>query len=91
VLSHCVGYYTEKVANGITNIMFLRNTKNLGMPFMTIEVYHGEIRQIHGRGNNNIKDQNDCAGITRFLGAWCKEKNIHGLQDRYSLACAPQV
>lgn len=52
VLSHCVGGYAERHANGVLTIMLLRKRAEPNKPFYTIEVDNGGvIRQCYGDHN----------------------------------------
>ena len=51
LLHHCVGGYTNSVAEGRTNILFLRRKSSPDMPFYTIEVRENDLVQIHGSCN----------------------------------------
>lgn len=50
VLHHCVGTYAERVAEGETNIFFIRRESEPDKPFYTLE-WNGEIVQCRGKGN----------------------------------------
>lgn len=51
VLGHCVGSYVDKVAKGLSTILFLRETKDLEKPLVTIEVKNNLITQAKGKMN----------------------------------------
>ena len=70
-LHHCVRSYVKAVCSGETDILFIRRTDKIDMPFFTLEVRNGELRQCHGFGNKN-PDEN----ISRFLSMFCKEKGL---------------
>lgn len=54
-LSHCVGGYAERHANGKLSIMFLRKVSEPDKPFYTIEVSDGyRIVQCRGYANNVV-------------------------------------
>ena len=73
-LHHCVKSYIDRVANGITNIMFLRKNEAIDEPFFTIEITNpNEVQQIHGFGNRNIDTEPD---IIPFVNAWIKDKKL---------------
>lgn len=56
-LSHCVGGYAERHANGKLNIMFLRRKIEPDKPFYTVEVsVEGEIVQCRGYKNNWVEN-----------------------------------
>lgn len=53
-LSHCVGGYANRHANGATTIMFLRKKGEPDRPYFTIEVSNDyKIAQCHGYKNEN--------------------------------------
>lgn len=73
-LHHCVGGYISRVAEGRTNILFLRKNENIDIPFFTIEVNnHNEIIQIHGLYNRWLGNEPDAA---KFVIDWIHEKGI---------------
>ncbi len=49
-LDHCVGQagYIEKMAAGMTCILFVRKNKLLRKPLITLELMNGDIRQCYG-------------------------------------------
>jgi hypothetical protein len=49
--SICIGGYTQRHANGDTNLFFLREKSNPDKPFYAIEMNRDAIVQIHGFGN----------------------------------------
>lgn len=51
-LHHCVGTYTEKVAEGETDILFIRKQGEEDMSYYTMEVKNLEIIQYRGAYNN---------------------------------------
>lgn len=50
-LHHCVGTYIEKVSNGLTTILFIREKENPDEPYYTMEVKDGQIIQVRGKYN----------------------------------------
>lgn len=73
-LHHCVGGYISRVAEGRTNILFLRKNENIDIPFFTIEVNnHNEIIQIHGLYNRWLGNEPDAV---KFIINWIHEKGI---------------
>ncbi len=51
-LHHCVGTYAERVADGKTNIFFIRKTAEPDTPYYTLEINnHGEMVQCRGKHN----------------------------------------
>ncbi len=73
-LHHCVGGYVSRVAEGRTNILFLRKNEDIDIPFFTIEVNnHNEVIQIHGLYNRWLGNEPDAV---KFVINWIHEKGI---------------
>lgn len=73
-LHHCVGGYISRVAEGRTNILFLRRNEEIEIPFFTIEVNnHNEVIQIHGLYNRWLGNEPDAV---KFVIDWIHEKEI---------------
>lgn len=73
-LHHCVGGYISRVAEGRTNILFLRKNENIDIPFFTIEINnHNEVIQIHGLYNRWLGNEPDAV---KFVINWIHEKGI---------------
>ena len=70
-LRHCVKSYIKRVAEGYTNIMFIRKRNDVDTPFFTVEVTNDmTIQQIHGSCNRNIDTE---PGMESFVKTWCKK------------------
>ena len=73
-LHHCVKSYISKVANGSTNIMFIRKKEEPDKPFFTVEIgNNNKIEQIHGSCNRNISSEPD---MLYFVNDWCKARKL---------------
>lgn len=73
-LHHCVGGYVNRVAEGRTNILFLRKNDDIEIPFFTIEVSNSnEIIQIHGLYNRWLGNEPEAV---KFAINWIHEKGI---------------
>ena len=73
-LHHCVKSYIQRVANGETNIVFIREKNNIEAPFFTVEVGNkGTIEQVHGFGNRNVDSE---PGLDKFIKEWTKAKKL---------------
>lgn len=71
VLDHCVRTYAEKYMKKQTNIMFIRDIKNITNPYVTLEFK--EKRVIQCRAKNNSKPNDD---VVSFVNDWCKKFNL---------------
>lgn len=71
-LNHCVGKmdYDKKMAEGDIVIMFVRQTKNVEVPYVTLEysLKDKRLKQLYGR--NNTKPSAD---VVEFVNNWCQE------------------
>lgn len=56
-LHHCVGSYIDRIAEGESIVLFIRNKKELKEPYCTLEVINGEITQCRGKYNENMKEK----------------------------------
>lgn len=78
MLHHCVKSYIDRVADGYTNIMFIRKNTDLDIPFFTVEVSNqSTIEQVHGFGNCNADSE---PGLEDFIKEWAKARKLksHG-------------
>ena len=74
-LHHCVSGYISRVAEGRTNILFLRRNKEIDIPFFTVEVNnYNEVIQIHGLYNRWLGNEPDAV---KFVINWIHEKGIN--------------
>ncbi len=64
-LHHCVGSYTERVAEKECVILFLRRCADVSKPFYTIEVRGQEVVQVRGIGNCGMTPE-----VEAFVAAW---------------------
>lgn len=53
-LQHCVGGYADRHMSGVTTILFMREAKKPGVPWLTIEMDGNKLRQIHGFKNEGL-------------------------------------
>jgi hypothetical protein len=73
-LHHCVKSYVDRVANGVTNIMFIRKREEPDIPFFTVEVSNdNSIEQIHGFANRNMDTEPD---MIPFVTKWASQKKL---------------
>ena len=53
-LQHCVSGYADRHMNGTVTILFMREAKKPGVPWLTIEMDGNKLRQIHGFKNEGL-------------------------------------
>lgn len=70
-LHHCVGSYVSKVRRGETKICFMRETKKVDLPLITLEVRNGRLTQYRG-SCNRCPSQKEM----KFIQEYAKAKNI---------------
>lgn len=68
-LKHCVGSYADRVANGETVIVFVRQKRKADNPLYTLEIKGGKIVQLRGKNNKNAKESAWKASETLLLYA----------------------
>lgn len=69
-LRHCVATYVERVAEGKTAILFMRAAAKPDKPLYTIEVRDGELIQVRGKQNCDIKAKAE----QQFFNQWKRAK-----------------
>lgn len=74
-LDHCVGSYSQNIADGSRKILFLREKDEPGKPFVTIEVRNGRLAQCRTHKNVNYKliPNED---LVPFVEKWARAKGI---------------
>lgn len=82
-LNHCVGSYINRVANGETTILFIREKENVEKAYFTMEVTNNKIRQVHGMCNSNVVKNSD---LDLFISSFCKDKKIKKENIHYMYA-----
>lgn len=77
MLKHCIGNYSERYANGKTDLYAIRKHEEPDKPFYTLEIIEGEIRQYYGYGNNRkIKKSKEIIEfVNEFEAEMLKNKN----------------
>ena len=70
-LSHCVGQYIDRVANGECHILFLRRRATPDKSLVTLQLSGKQICQAQGSNRRNITDEE-----RSFLMQWAREKKI---------------
>lgn len=73
-LHHCVGTYVDRVANGKTNIFFVRKADNPNEPYFTLEWKNNDIVQCRGLHNCDMPPD-----VKAFTQAF-KEKMLSNIQ-----------
>ena len=80
VLDHCVRTYAKDVANGETEILFIREINKPTTPYITVEVKENKLIQVRGY-RNNMRDRNGYCfevpeDVKQFIKVWCKKNKI---------------
>ena len=68
---HCLASYVDKIRDGKTNVVFIRNQLNLEQSCLTVEIYNDKIHQIKGHYNRKPTEDE-----MKFVNKWCKEKEL---------------
>ena len=69
-LSHCVGGYADRHAEGKTTILFLRKVTEPAVPFYTVEIDGNKIRQYHGFANDRENGYKPLPEVKEFVEKW---------------------
>lgn len=76
-LHHCVSSYIKRVAEGSTNIVFIRKVEEPDVPFFTVEIDNDNIiQQVHGFGNRNANTE---PNMEEFVALWAKKHKLRTL------------
>lgn len=89
-LHHCVKNYIPKIANGETNIMFIRKKEDINIPFFTVEITSMPSFNILNLDDSSNKEDyvifqvhglmncnaDTIPGLNDFISKWAKEKNL---------------
>lgn len=68
---HCVASYVKQVIEGQTQIVFMRNNKELDKPLLTIEVKDGKVYQAKGSYNRQPTVEE-----MKFIKTYANQKNL---------------
>lgn len=69
--SNCVASYINKVVQGDTLILFMRNNKFINDSLVTIEVKSDKVVQVKGYANRGTTSEED-----KFINKWAKDKKL---------------
>lgn len=77
ILKHCIGNYSDKYANGKTDLYVIRKHNEPDKPFYSLEIIDGKVRQYYGYKNNQtIKKSKEVIEFVNQLEAeLLKDKN----------------
>lgn len=71
-LNHCVSSYIKPIINGITQVMFIRERKNLSKSLLTMEILGDKIVQVKGHMNRPPVEKE-----IKFINRFAKKFNLH--------------
>ena len=70
-LHHCVRTYAKEVANGDTNIFFVREEEDIEKPFVTLELRDKRVIQCRAKYNARPSEE-----VITFVNNWCRMNNF---------------
>lgn len=70
-MRNCLLGYVEAMINADTTILFMRKADDINTPFITIEVYHGELMQAYHRFNEDCNSEE-----ARWIRDYCYRHGI---------------
>ncbi len=68
MLHHCVGSYVDRMAEGKTVILFIRQEQEPDKPFFTMEVQNNKVVQLRGFQNSTPPED-----VKKFVEVWKKQ------------------
>lgn len=71
-LSHCVGGYADRHADGKTTILFIRRCSEPNVPYYTLEIIGNKIMQYHGYANERDTRGKKDEAVIAFVEKWHK-------------------
>lgn len=84
-LRHCVGSYVKRVADGHTDIFFIRRIDNPEKPFFTLELQNSCVRQVHGLANSSASS---IENLVDFIKDWAKKNKVSYRPEKSDRALA---
>jgi len=83
---NCIWSYLLDIAYGNTTVLFMRSTKNKGMPYISIEVKNEMIVQAKGHKNKAVREEEkrwiyDYASVKNLLVAPCDDMMLTFIDD----------
>lgn len=69
-LSHCVGTYVDRVAEGKSIVLFIRQTADENKSFYTVEINPKDLTIVQCRGSHNKSATKD---VNEFINKWYKK------------------
>lgn len=84
-LRHCVGSYVKRVADGHTDIFFIRRTDNPEKPFFTLELQNSCVRQVHGLANSSASS---IENLVDFIKDWARKNKVSYRPEKSDRALA---
>jgi len=77
-LYHCVASYGDRLAEGETIIMFLRNNESLNIPFVTLEIRgtKGKLSIYQAKGKNNATPDSNVLNFLEEYKKFLNQKTI---------------
>lgn len=70
-LNHCIASYDNRVIDGTSKIVFMRESDNLDKPLVSIEIKRGKINQARGSSNRSVTDDE-----FKAILEWSKKNDI---------------
>ena len=79
-LSHCVGGYIKRMADGETAILFIRKTDEPDKPYFTLELQNKRVIQCRTKHNQSYSE---CPEVKAFVEEWmAKVVSTGGVKDK---------
>lgn len=70
-LNHCIASYDNRVIDGTSKIVFMRENKDIDKPLVSIEIKRGKINQARGSSNRDVTSDE-----AKAILEWSKKNDI---------------
>lgn len=80
-MSHCLLGYVEAVVHNDTTVLFMRKPDSVNVPFITIEVYDGELMQAYHRFNQDCTPEE-----ADWIREYCNRQGIGCMKFSFNRA-----
>lgn len=84
-LHHCVGGYVDRMADGKTTILLIRQADDPDTPFYTLEWLNGKVQQCRTMRNASYTDDEQ---IFAFVNAWVEKVATKGKKKKAATSAA---
>lgn len=82
-LKHCVKLYADRVADGRTLILFVRDNENLDKPLYTLEYSEKKLEQVQFKGKSNSRPEDQAIQFVTEWEAVIKDRLLNAEKSKF--------